>query len=86
MEHDINNLKTEVAVINEKLDNQSKKLDSLISMVEGHIKTEDIKYTELTEKKADRTEVERIQANLSKVVWILIVAVVGAILKLVLIS
>ena len=86
MESDINNLKIDVAVINEKLDNQSRKLDNLISLVEGHIKDEERKYDELTEKKADRTEVEKIQANLSKVVWIIIIAVAGAVFKLIFVS
>jgi len=83
MEQDITNLQIDMAVINEKLDNQGKKLDSLITMVATHIENEGIKYEEINNKKADKTEVEKIQANLSKVVWLVIIAVIGAILKLI---
>jgi len=83
MEQDITNLQIDMAVINEKLDNQGKKLDSLITMVATHIENEGIKYEEINNKKADKTEVEKIQSNLSKVVWLVIIAVIGAILKLI---
>jgi len=85
MSEEINNLKIEVAVINEKLDSQGKKLDRVILMIEGHTRKEDIRFEEFAKTKADRTEVEKIQGNISKIVWVIIIAVVGAVLKLILI-
>ena len=85
MEHDINNLKIEVAVINEKLDSQGKKLDTVITMIEKHTTEESARFEEFSKTKADRTEVEKIQGNISKIVWVIIIAVVGAVLKLILV-
>jgi len=86
MEHDINNLKIEVAVINEKLDSQGKKLDELLEVLKGHIHEINCRYDTLNVVKADKTEVDKIQNNLGKVVWVIILGVIGAVLKLILIK
>jgi hypothetical protein len=53
MAEDINNLKIEVAVINEKLDSQSKKIDAVLDMLKEHIEEEKNRYDDIMAKKAN---------------------------------
>jgi hypothetical protein len=53
METDITNLKIEVAVINEKLDKQGEKIDSVITLIKEHIEEEKDRYNDIMEKKAN---------------------------------
>jgi hypothetical protein len=84
MSDDITNLKIEVAVINEKLDKQSEKLDSVISLITEHIKDEQIWKKEIMDIKADKKEVDDIRKTINRVAWIIICAVIAALLNLVL--
>jgi VanZ family protein len=53
MAEDINNLKIEVAVINEKLDSQSQKIDAVLDMLKEHIEEEKTRYNDIMDKKAN---------------------------------
>ena len=82
MEHDINNLKIEVAVINEKLDSQGKKLDRVISMIEEHTKEENARFEEFAKTKAEKW----VQHFVTGFISLLCVAVLGALLRLIIIQ
>ena len=60
--------------IESKLEQLQKQIDTRVEGAHAHM-----------EKKADQLEVDKINDNLSKVVWIIIVAVLGALLGVVLI-
>lgn len=97
MAEEITRLKIDVAVINEKLDTQGKKLDSVIRLLENHIEVEDERHeamkTETKEKiaeaekkietKADKEVVDEIKADIKKVVWVLVIAIISALLNLI---
>jgi hypothetical protein len=82
MEHDINNLKIEVAVINEKLDSQSKKLDMVIQMIENHTRDENARFEEFAKTKAERW----VQHFVTGFISVLCVTVLGAFLRLIIIQ
>lgn len=82
MTDDINNLKIEVAVINEKLDSQDKKLDSVLTMLDKHIKEEESRYKEIMDKKADRW-VEKVLVGAGSVIG---VSIIGALMSLILLK
>lgn len=63
MAEDITKLKIEVAVINEKLDKQSEKIDSVIDMLKQHIADEKVWRDEITVNKANKW-VERFAVGL----------------------
>ena len=79
MEHDINNLKIEVAVINEKLDSQGKKIDEVLDMLKQHIKDEEERYSDIMEKKADRW----VQTAVTTIISVICLGVISALLALV---
>jgi hypothetical protein len=79
MEQDVTNLKIDIAVINEKLDNQSKKIDEVLDMLKQHIIDEEGRYKEIMEKKADKWTEKFIIGLISLVC----LTVFGAILALV---
>ena len=84
MAEEINNLKIEVAVINEKLDSQGKKIDTVIAMIDAHTREEAKRFEDFANTKADQKEVDDIRANLNRGVWIVLSAVIVAVLALVL--
>ena len=83
---DINNLKTEVAVINNKLDNLDAKQDEILATLKQHIADEEKNRKEIMDTKADRKEVDEIKNNLSRVVWIVLTLVITAITSLVIVK
>jgi len=86
MAEDINNLKTEVAVINNKLDNLADKQDEIIDMLKSHMADEEVNRKHILDTKADKKEVDEIKSNLNKVVWIILTCVIGAVLSLIIIK
>lgn len=80
MEHDVNNLKIEVAVINQKLDTQAEKLDEISSMLKQHIIDEEGRYKEIMDKKADKW----VQQFVTGLIVTVCLAVIGALMTLVL--
>jgi hypothetical protein len=82
MAEEINNLKIEVAVINEKLDSQGKKIDEVLVILKNHIAEENIRFKEMADRKADKW-VERVLVGAGSVVGI---ALIGALMSLILIK
>lgn len=80
MEHDINNLKIEVAVINEKLDSQGKKIDEVLDMLKQHIVDEENRYSDIMDRKADKW----VQQFVTGLIVTVCLAVVGALMTLIL--
>jgi len=84
-------MQKEISYIKEKSDEVVSKLDKAI--FEGSARTDRLQteidtrfsgvYLQM-EKKADRAEVDKINANLSRVVWVIIFAFLGALVSLVL--
>jgi hypothetical protein len=69
---EIYNLDKKVAVIEQKLDDIDEKVDRL-----------EVLITKAMSSKADKTEVEKLAANQSRIAWIIITTVAVAILGLV---
>ena len=70
---DFNSLDKRVAVIETKLDDLNGEVKEIKSLVVKAIDT-----------KADKDEVKKIKDNLEKVVWIVLIAVIGAVFTLIL--
>lgn len=79
MEQDVNKLKIDIAVINEKLDNQSQKIDEVLSMLKDHIEEEKHRYDDIMDKKAN-VWVERFAVGL---ISLILTAFVGGLIALV---
>jgi len=82
MSEDITNLKIETGEIKSDVKYLVKALDSHI-LEEGKNK---LILDSAIDKKADRSEVDKIQGNLERVVWIVLTAVIGAILGIIFIK
>lgn len=79
MEQDVNKLKIDIAVINEKLDNQSQKIDEVLNMLKDHIEEEKHRYDDIMDKKAN-VWVERFAVGL---ISLILTAFVGGLIALV---
>jgi len=82
-------MQKEISYIKEKSDEVVSKLDKAIfenSARADRLQEEiDTRFTGVyiqMEKKADKTEVDKINTNLSRVVWVIILAFLGALIRL----
>jgi regulator of replication initiation timing len=82
MSEDITNLKVETSEIKSDVKYLVKALDSHI-LEEGKNK---VALEATINNKADKSEVDKIKNNLERVVWIVLIAVLGAILSLIIIK
>jgi hypothetical protein len=82
MSEDITNLKVSTGKIETKIDNLTKLLESHILEENENKKSHEI----ILSTKADKKEVNKIQGNLERVVWIVLTAVMGSILGLIFIK
>ena len=86
MSEDINKLKTDFAVMNNKLDNIEQKLDKTISMIETHTVDEENRYADIMNTKADRAELEKVKDNIAWVVKVVMGLVITALISLVILK
>ena len=84
-------MQNEISYIKEKSDEVVSKLDKAIyenssraDRLQAEIDTRFIGAYAQMEKKADKTEVDKINASISRIAWIVILAVIGAILSTIL--
>jgi hypothetical protein len=82
MSEDITNLKVDTGEIRSDVKYLVKSLDAHITEEKSNRES----YDKALKEKADKSEVKGIQENLNKVVWIILVAVIGAVLSLVIIK
>jgi predicted metalloenzyme YecM len=82
-ENEIIKLDKKVAVIENKIDNLAEKIDAYQTDNKADHKAVRELIEAINEKKADKDAVDKLESNQAKVVWAVIIAVLGAVLSLV---
>lgn len=82
-ETEIIKLDKKVAVIENKIDNLAEKIDAYQTDNKADHQAVRELITAISDQKADKEAVTKLESNQSKVVWAVILAVLGAVLSLV---
>jgi hypothetical protein len=83
MQEDVNNLKINIAVINNKLDNLEKKQDEILSVIKQHITDEEVNRETIMNTKADKSALKDLQDNQTWTVRTIIGLVIAAVIGIV---